>query len=305
MTPRALTLTLLALASAPALAVDQPSTYPGCATRSVSVPWGGSVLVELGQCHAFGLGAVSKPPRHGTATPGPNVPVDAYRYTHGGGAPTGGGRDQFVVLDDNSDTITVSVSIQAPASAPALTITPAALPELRAGQEARVGLAAAGGKAPYTWRLASGDLPPGLALAADGRLSGTPTTRGAWAFELDVRDAAGIRTQRSFSGTVRPGEITLAPASIAVTQGTPVRRGLAARGGLPPHRFQLEGTPLPKGLALSPTGILSGSTSAAPGRYPLKVRVTDRSEGDGDYFEVEAFELQVVAPPVPAGGNGP
>lgn len=120
-----------------------------------------------------------------------------------------------------------------------------------------------------------------------------------------MRDAAGTGTRRSFSGSVLPGEITLAPAAIEVTRGTPVRRGLAARGGLPPHRFQLEGTPLPKGLSLSPTGILSGNTSAAPGRYPLKVRVTDHSGGDGEYFEVEAFELRVVAPPAPSVGNGP
>lgn len=60
---------LLALSlGGPALAVDRPSTYPGCATRSVSVPWGGSVSVDLKDCHSFGLGVVSVAPAHGTAT---------------------------------------------------------------------------------------------------------------------------------------------------------------------------------------------------------------------------------------------
>lgn len=286
-----------------ARAVDQPSTYPGCATRSVSVPWGGSVTIDLKDCHSFGLGTVAKAPAHGTATPGANVPVDAYRYTHGGGAPAGGGRDRFVVLDDNSDTITVSVSIQAPASA--LAITPAALPALRAGQAARIGLAAAGGKAPYAYRLASGELPPGLALAANGSLSGIPTSRGAYAFAVEVRDAAGASIRRSFAGSVLPGSISLATAAFDVPRGAPFRRALAARGGVPPHRFQLEGARrLPDGLVLSPEGVITGTTLAPPGRYPLTLRVTDRSRGDGEYFEIEAVELRVVAPPAPSGASG-
>ena len=39
-------------------------------------------------------------------------------------------------------------------------------------------LVAAGGTAPYAWRLAGGALPPGLALHSDGRIDGTPTTSG-------------------------------------------------------------------------------------------------------------------------------
>ncbi|WP_290890991.1 hypothetical protein, partial [Arenimonas sp.] len=125
-----------------ALAVDQPSTYPGCATRSVSVPWGGSVAVDLKDCHTFGLGVVSKPPAHGQATPGANVPLDGYRYIHGGATPAGGGRDRFVVLDDNSDTIMVTVTIAPPAAASGITLTPAALPPLQAGKPVALAFAA-------------------------------------------------------------------------------------------------------------------------------------------------------------------
>jgi hypothetical protein len=298
-----LRLSLALLLPGAALAVDQPSTYPGCATRSVNVPWGGSVAVDLKDCHSFGLGAVSKPPRHGSATPGANVPVDGYRYTHGGGAPAGGGRDQFVVLDDNSDTITVTVSIQAPASA--ITVAPAALPAMQAGQPVRVALAAAGGRAPYAYRLASGALPPGLALAADGTLSGAPTARAAFAFDVEVRDAGGASVRRSFAGTVAPGAIAISPASADVARGAPFSLTLAARGGVPPHRFQLEGGQrLPDGLRLSADGVISGTASAPPGRYPFTLRVTDRSGGDGEYFEIEPFVLQVVGPPAPSGAGG-
>lgn len=294
---RARTLAWLALASAPALAVDQPSTYPGCATRSVSVPWGGSVAVDLKDCHSFGLGAVAKAPAHGTATPGANVPLDGYRYIHGGGTPAGGGRDRFVVLDDNSDTITVDVTIAAPAATPALALSPAALPALQAGQPVSLAFAASGGTAPYTYRVASGALPPGLALAAGGRLAGHPTARGAYAFDLSVRDARGLETRRGFGGSVAPGPLAISPAAATVVRGQPVRLALGARGGVAPHRFRLESGRLPDGLRLSPEGVLSGSTGVSPGRFPLVLRVTDASTGDGEYFEAEAFSIQVVAAP--------
>ena len=46
--------------AAPARAVDQPSTYPGCATRELRVPWGGAATVDLRDCQAFGLGVLNK-----------------------------------------------------------------------------------------------------------------------------------------------------------------------------------------------------------------------------------------------------
>lgn len=297
--PPALALVLAALCGT-ASAVDQPSTYPGCANRSITVPWGGSVAVDLKACHSFGLGAVLKAPAHGSATPGKNEPIDAYRYTHGGSAPAGGGRDRFVVLDDNSDTITVDVTIQAPSSA--LTVAPAALPALQAGKAVRVAIEAGGGTAPYTYRLASGALPPGLKLAKDGRLAGVPTARAAYAFDVAVADARGATTRRSFAGKVAPSPLSLAAATGTAVRGAPVSITLQARGGVPPHRFQLEGGQrLPEGLRLSPAGVISGTTTVSPGRFPLTLRVTDASTGAGEYFELEPFSLTIVAPaPAPA-----
>ena len=61
-----------------AFAVGQPSTYPGCANRTATVAWGGTVNVNLTTCHFFGLGVVSTAPTHGTATPGDPAPIDTY-----------------------------------------------------------------------------------------------------------------------------------------------------------------------------------------------------------------------------------
>ena len=50
-------------------------------------------------------------------------------------------------------------------------------------------LTAHGGRAPYTWDLQSGSLPDGLALNADGLLSGVPEVAGSFPFTLAVVDS--------------------------------------------------------------------------------------------------------------------
>jgi hypothetical protein len=47
----------------------------------------------------------------------------------------------------------------------------------------------------YEWRLQSGDLPPGLELASNGLLSGTPTAAGTFNFEILV-EAPNCQTAR-------------------------------------------------------------------------------------------------------------
>ena len=42
----------------------------------------------------------------------------------------------------------------------------------------RFDLSATGGRAPYTWTLASGTLPPGLVLSASGTIAGLPIASG-------------------------------------------------------------------------------------------------------------------------------
>lgn len=274
-----------------AAAVDQPSTYPGCATRAVTVPWGGSVEVDLAACQSFGLGEVSTPPAHGTAAPG-GSPADSYTYHHKGAAPAGGGTDTFVVLDDNSDRITVTVAIQAATSS--IVGAPGELPPLSAGTPVRHTLAASGGTAPYRFGVESGALPKGLVLAADGTLSGTPTERGAFGFGVRVQDARGQSATLSHGGTVQAAAMSLSPAAIIATPGVPFRHALAVRGGVAPHRFAIEpGPALPGGVAISGDGVVTASASVAPGRYPVSLRVTDASTGTSPHFELERFTLVV------------
>jgi putative Ig domain-containing protein len=62
------------------------------------------------------------------------------------------------------------------------------------------------GAAPYTWSLASGTLPPGLALQtfsdprdASDELAGTPTTAGTYTFTMRLTDYAGQQAAQRFT----------------------------------------------------------------------------------------------------------
>ena len=276
-----------------ASAVGIPSTYAGCANRSVTVAAGGSVTVDLRTCHSFGLGRVSVAPARGSAVASGGEPVNAYVYTHDAAA--GAGSDRFVVLDDNSDTITIDVTIAAASTG--VTIA-ADLPPLAAGTAAGHALTATGGRAPYRFRVSEGQLPTGLALGTDGRLTGTPTRRDPFTFTVQATDAAGATATQAFAGQVQAASMALRPATATAKPGVPFTLALRVDGGVPPHRFVLQpGGVLPNGIVLSGEGRLGGTTPALPGHYPVSIQVTDASPGTGEHFQVLPFTLSVGGPP--------
>lgn len=283
--------------SSMAAAVGLPSTYPGCQSRSVSVAWGGSVYVDLSTCHEFGLGVVSTPPAHGN-TSEVGSPVNGYTYAHNGSTPAGGGSDSFVVLDDNSDFINVSVTIAPPTSA--IIVSPANLSPMTVGTPTSQTLSSSGGTAPYTYTLQSGTLPVGLSLSSAGVLSGTPTQRGGYAFTVRSIDSTTPTAQfvdKAYTGTVLNPSLSITPVSATAVQNVAFSQQLVASGGVAPHTYQLETGSIPAGISISSSGLVSGTTAAAPGNYPVSLRVTDASTGPGVYFELENFTLTVSPPP--------
>ena len=68
-----------------------------------------------------------------------------------------------------------------------------------------------GGAGPYTWSLASGQLPPGLSLKtfsdprdANDELAGTPTTAGTYPFTMRLTDYSGQQATQKFTATINP-----------------------------------------------------------------------------------------------------
>ena len=78
-------------------------------------------------------------------------------------------------------------------------ITTRVLTSAQMGQPYGQTLRAEFGTPPYTWSVASGSLPPGLALSTSGTLSGTPQQTGSFSFVASLVDASGKTAAASLS----------------------------------------------------------------------------------------------------------
>ncbi len=285
-------------------------TSAECPPQTGTVTSGGAVTINISDCASniafagigdvdggsFGAGDFED---HGTATTRITGGQWFLDYSHNG--TTGIGSTEVFEITEATATGNgdVRVSITINPSASPITVLPAALPTLTAGTPFSQTLTSSGGLAPYTYALQSGVLPVGLSLTG-GVLSGTPTQRGAYSFSVRSTDATTPTAQfvdRGYTGTVQNPTLALVPATGTAIQNVAFSQTLATAGGVAPHTYLLETGTLPAGITLSSAGVISGTTAAAPGNFPVTIRVTDASTGPGSYFEVEPFTLTVSPPP--------
>lgn len=163
-------------------------------------------------------------------------------------------------------------------------------------------LGAAGGVRPYQWRVASGLLPIGMTLSADGVLSGAPqrAANQIVSFVAEVRDAVGGRAQRELKLRL------IAPGAIAITKvllpdalvGGDYLEDIAVENTdhsplATPVKWTLTGT-LPAGLALTEqteVATVAGHAAAA-GAFSFTLSVED-ANGRTDSVD---YSLVVHAP---------
>lgn len=221
------------------------------------------------------------------------------------GTPTANGSYSFSVSVSDSGsqsattTVTLTVSTTAVQPSP-LTIAVTPLPQGILGTAYTGTLTATGGTAPYTWTLASGQLPPGLSLAPNsGVLSGTPTTSGNYSFGVSVSDSGSQSTTTTVTVTIsaasnKPSTLTLASSSLASgSVNSAYSTSLQAAGGAAPYNWSASG--LPPGLNVAPsTGVISG-TPTASGTFNFTATVSDA----GNPAQSTSATLSIVIAPVP------
>jgi putative Ig domain-containing protein len=192
------------------------------------------------------------------------------------GTPTGAGPSTFTVkgtaqstdpsspgsrVDSRQFTLSVAAQLSAALSRRVAEV----------GVPVRSTLVATGGTAPYTWSPSG--LPAGLALGADGSVTGVPKSAGTSTLTARVVDANGSAKDVQVRLVVRPRLAIATKFLRAATAGHAYRASLKVRGGAGGLKWSARGAPA--GLRLNATtGGLTGIPSTA-GTYRLTARVRD------------------------------
>ena len=172
-------------------------------------PYEGFLLTGNGAVDTFTITAGSLPP-------GLSMPATyGAAGTIVGGNPTSPGTFTFTVHavpfanpSAPGATGTYSIKVGAP-PALAMTFPSTCCTAGRVGTAYLQNFFSSGGTGPFAWSIASGSLPPGLALSSPGapqvtgnELHGTPTTAGTFRFTMKVTDSTGDQA-------TEPGSITI------------------------------------------------------------------------------------------------
>jgi len=160
--------------------------------------------------------------------------------------------------------------------------------------------AAVNGHTPYHWAL-NGPLPAGVSInSSSGKITGTPTDFGTFAYTVSVTDSS------------TPAQTDSAQLLLNIAQQLQIFNNLgtayinlpffgslnAAGGSFPVTWIVLSGS-LPPGLTLDPNGTVSG-TATQLGAYHFVVQATD--SGTPPYVVTQAISLNVTPTPLNISG---
>ena len=177
------------------------------------------------------------------------------------------------------------------------------LPRAQAGKAYAANLAAKGGTAPYTWRVASGALPAGLSLTAQGLISGTTAKATQTRATFEVTDSNGDTVAREFAVYVEPFIATdsaLPSATLAKSYSATLKATGGAGFG---YKWAIKSGALPTGLKLSSSGAISG-TPTAHGAFEFTVGVSDGGQPANTaekHFSLSVSPMTITTASVPSG----
>lgn len=197
---------------------------------------------------------------------------------------TGVVNGSMVIIDNDLNQTGSKQTISLNGATLSILLAPISLAAAQVGIAYSQMLDASGGSAPYTYKVTTGSLPPGLSLSTAGMLSGTPTAGGSFTFAVTATDAANSTGSQPYSITVSAPDISVTPPSLSAAQvNVSYKQELTASGGTAPYSYKVTAGSLPDGLTFDDaTATLSG-TPTAGGSFPFTVTVTDSSTGSGPY----------------------
>ena len=155
----------------------------------------------------------------------------------------------------------------------------------------------------YTYALKTGSLPTWSALnASTGVLSGTPSSMTSSTFTIQATDANGFTgTSPSYTLTPACPTLSLSPGASSIPDsyvGTAFSQTITASGGTASYSYAVTSGTLPAGLALSTSGVLSGTptTSNAAGTN-VTIRATDANGCQGSLtYTVQVCPVISISP---------
>ena len=152
------------------------------------------------------------------------------------------------------------------------------LPNGTMSQDYSATLEATGTK-PISWAIASGALPDGLSLSTNGRISGTPTQTGTFAFWVKASNSNGS-AQTKLTLTIAAAAPTIQTSTLPAGKlKTAYNATLSASGETPITWTKTSGT-LPPGLSIGKNdGKISG-TPTKEGLFGFTVKATNTKGSD-------------------------
>lgn len=254
----------------------------------------------------------------GALPPGLTLAASGTPSTTLAGTATATGTFTFTVrvAAEDGRTAERELTLRVLAAPQPLTIDTTALPSGTIGTAYTTQLASRGGSgAPLTWSITAGALPAGLALATDGRISGTPTSTGTARFTVQVTDGVDAPTA-ALSITVAsvgPPLTILTVTLPAGRAGDAYQAELSGTGGSNGgFAWSVVAGALPPGLALEAMGTPSTNIAGTPtqaGDFSFTVALVDGvGQRSTRAFRIavapEFVPIRVVSASVPLGEVG-